>query len=64
MNGQLDKVTVQRELCLTSPENVYYRRDQSDGGYAQIGEKGLFIAYRRKSQAIKQNTDADRSENR
>ena len=59
MDGQSDEVAVQHELCVPSPENVNGRRDQRDNGYAKIGEPRPFVAYRRKSQAVEQRTDAE-----
>ena len=64
MNGQLYQIPVQHEACLTSPNIIYYRRDQRDGGDTKIGWPCFLIADRRKSKAIEQSTNADGSEDR
>ena len=63
MNGKTNKVAYQYEFCLTPPKNIDDWRNQRDNGYAQIGKKRLFVAYRRKPQAVEQGADADGREN-
>ena len=59
MDWQLDKVNAQCFHFLAPPENIYNWWNKRNNCNAQIGQPGLSVTDRCKTQAVEQGTDAD-----